>query len=174
MNTQRCWVSPAAESWAGHFLLALHTSLLSAHSAQPAPCRWSPTSKCRHMPGTSPSLAPAQAAAPRQLQGQRRALPHCTLGPGAPLSAVATSLPETRWPQPRRRLSRTPGSRPWALGRTLGHWKRAGIPAEETPARELSLYTLPEGLQGLSFVGFKPCPCNRGLPSALFIELPSH
>lgn len=81
----------------------------------------------------SHGLAPVQAAAPGRLQGQRCALPHCTLGPGAPLSAAAASLPEPHWPRPRRRGSLTPGSRPWALGGPLGCRKQAGIPAEETP-----------------------------------------
>lgn len=80
---------------------------------------------------TSHGLASVQVAAPHWLWGQRCVLPHCTLGPGAPLSAAAASLPEPHWP--RRRQSLTRGSRPWALGGPLGCRKQAGIPAEETP-----------------------------------------
>ena len=153
LSTARVWVSPASWSWDGCFqnFPPPGSSPMPSH---PSPvgqgCPRSPLltglphclGRLLWVPSTNAGmcrdlsqLAPAQEVAPCWLQGPRCALPHCTLGPGAPLSAAAAaaaSLPEPRRPGPRRRQSLTPDSRPWAPGGPLGHQTQAGVPAEET------------------------------------------
>lgn len=99
------------------------------------------------------------------LQAQRCALPRCPLGPGAPLSAVAASLPELQGPWPQRRWFLTPGSRPWALGGPLGCLSQAGTPAEETPAQELPSQSASRALPMQMGCSFLKTPSGLGVGS---------